>query len=180
MRRIFFFVLLLAAMPLMAQSRAKVMIASEETTVVRDVDADIASIAEVVEDAVDEALEDAGIDRESLDVAVDFDVAEEIEEEINEAMREMRFERRTRPGVVGSHGWDDDDDHPCGNAGHPWGWAGSYCGKSGFHDFKPAGVFMIAVWLVWLLIFLVMWIITLIVFGRGFAKIAKALREKQK
>jgi len=142
------------------QVNAEVIISSGDSTITRKIEmGDEADVVIEVDKMIDEALDAAGVDdieeeEREMRKMVRARVKKAIDE--GEAQRDRRYERPMQD--FWEHGPQDFN-----------------------KNFGYQGIFMFMVmYLFWGLIFLIMWIITLVVFGRGFGKIAKALSDNKK
>lgn len=171
MKRITFVLMLLAVAFTGAQaiSTGKAIIATEDTIVTKeldDIEIDI-DIEKVVEKALDDI--DADIPREEIIKELRMELGKNIsEEDLDEKLAYMK--------MMGDG--DFEDDKRCYREYHKH--YGHY-GDAGECKDRPWGVTFISMFMrfIWRLIVLIMWIITLIVVGRGLSKIARSKQQKE-
>jgi len=155
-------------------TRGKVVIADEETVIVKDIDG--ADIELDVERLVDKALE--GLDEDDIDIP---------RERLRGIIQKNVHEMRTDEGQ-GHRNTEIRMEKRIGSEGHCRGARGGMCGPPGFNhpgefgftdngcNFGMFGLF--ALGFLWMFVVLIMWIISLCVFSRGMKKIAAKLDKK--
>lgn len=169
MKRFLLLTLIVTAGFAFAEISGKVIVAGEDTTIIREIrpgeKREISDIGMDVAEAVDEALESAGIDRDELgDRAAKVKMI--VKKSIKEALDDSDF--------------DDEEFEFVSRAFSKPGWPKKDVDFGEMRYWRRTAMLLsIVIGLVWTLLFFIMWIISLIVLGKGLSKIARALRERQ-